>query len=421
MNRRMDSIRVALLVMGSAILLFSCEKKPEADPVAAESIMTEYSEHLSIVMSKNGRRSYHFKAPLVEGYTLAREPYREFRKGVTITTYKDDSLSTVDATLTANYAIYYETRELWEAKGDVVVEKSDGTELYTQQLFWNAKTGKIYSNVDTKILEGATGDVYSGESFESDESFKHWSFNRFSGAVHVDVSRESDSTAVSGGANGADAAQSGRNGSSDGGEFVAPGLYRETQSASGGSTNLSRVVSGGSARKRGPVDVGAGRAADSAARGASEADPIPATDDRSGGKRPEIVSVGPAPGTDRVRTDAPAASAAGESSDAESAPGASGVSATDGSAAAKDAAATTDELDSSAQAKPMKASAAAETSAAKPSAATVPAAQSAPATAPAASVAQSAPTTSPAVTDAAEGAADQPAPAGAAKGPVVLK
>ena len=123
MGKRMTrTIRVALSVAGSAILLFSCEREEAEDAAASEETMrTEYSENLSIVESKNGRRSYHFVTPLVEGYSLAREPYREFRKGVKITTYKDDSLSTVDAVLTANYAIYYENRELWEAKGNVVV------------------------------------------------------------------------------------------------------------------------------------------------------------------------------------------------------------------------------------------------------------------------------------------------------------
>ena len=40
-------------------------------------MMTEYSENLSVVMSQNGRRSYHFKTPLLEGYSLARELYRD--------------------------------------------------------------------------------------------------------------------------------------------------------------------------------------------------------------------------------------------------------------------------------------------------------------------------------------------------------
>lgn len=188
---------VALSVMGSAILLFSCERDEAEDAAASEETMrTEYSENLSIVESQNGRRSYHFVTPLVEGYSLAREPYREFRKGVKITTYKDDSLSTVDAVLTANYAIYYVNRELWEAKGNVVVEKSDGKTLYTQQLFWNSRTKKIYSNVDSKIVQNNGRDVFIGEGFESDEEFKDWRFRRMKGRMEVEMKQSADSAAT---------------------------------------------------------------------------------------------------------------------------------------------------------------------------------------------------------------------------------
>ena len=193
----MKYLKVALSLAGSAILLFSCgESGQQTEEAANEAMMTEYSENLSIVMSQNGRKSYVFTTPLVEGYTLGAEPYREFRKGVKITTYKDDSLSSVDAVLTANYAIYYENRELWEAKGNVVVEKSDGKTLYTQQLFWNARTGKIYSNVDSKIVQSGGRDVFIGEGFESDEQFRDWRFRRMKGQMEVDATprQPADST-----------------------------------------------------------------------------------------------------------------------------------------------------------------------------------------------------------------------------------
>jgi len=198
MGKRMTrTIRVALSVAGSAILLFSCADKDTGRASASEeTMMTEYSEDLSVVMSQNGRRSYHFVTPLLEGYSLAREPYREFRKGVKITTYQNDSLTTVDAVLTANYAIYYENRELWEAKGNVVVEKSDGKTLYTQQLFWNARTKKIYSNVDSKIVQNNGRDVFIGEGFESDEEFKDWRFRRMKGRMEVEMKQSADSTAA---------------------------------------------------------------------------------------------------------------------------------------------------------------------------------------------------------------------------------
>ena len=188
--------RVALSVAGSAILLFSCAERETPPEGSVETMMTEYSDSLSIIMSRNGRRSYHFTAPQLEGYTLAREPYREFRRGIRITTYKDDSLSTVDAVLTANYAIYYEKRELWEAKGNVVVEKSDGKTLYTQQLFWNAQTDKVYSNVDSKIVQNNGRDVFIGEGFESDEEFKDWRFRRMKGRMEVEMKQSADSTAA---------------------------------------------------------------------------------------------------------------------------------------------------------------------------------------------------------------------------------
>ena len=190
-------VLVALLVAGSAILLFSCDKPPAAASGGDEALMTEYSEHLSVIMSENGRRSYFFKAPLLEGYTLVKEPYREFRKGIEITTYQDDSLTTVDAVLTANYAIYYENRELWEAKGNVVVEKSDGKTLYTQQLFWNEKTRRIWSNVDSKIVE-ESGNSYIVEGFESDDQLKDWKFRRIKGRmwVNIEPTRDADSTSV---------------------------------------------------------------------------------------------------------------------------------------------------------------------------------------------------------------------------------
>ncbi len=186
MNFRLHRIfLVALLVMGSAILLFSCASEVKQEEGPLDAIKTEESENLTIIMSENGRKSYVFTTKLLEGYTLGQDPYREFRKGISITTYQDDSLSTENAVLVANYAIYYENRKLWEAKGDVVVTKHDGTRLYTQQLFWNSMTKRIYSNVDTKLVTDT--DEIVGEGFESDEEMNEPRFRHWKGRLEVDT------------------------------------------------------------------------------------------------------------------------------------------------------------------------------------------------------------------------------------------
>ncbi len=197
------NLSVALPLLGSAILLFSCQASaPQTEEPAesqnAENMMTEYSENLSIVMSENGLKSYHFETPLMEGYTLARDPYREFRKGIKITMFEEDSTSNDAATLTANYAIFYENRKLWEAKGDVVVIQTNGRRLYTQQLFWNQSTHRIYSNVDSRIVDG--DEMTDCEGFESDEEMTQWKYRKLKGVTYFTMSEDggakSDSTKV---------------------------------------------------------------------------------------------------------------------------------------------------------------------------------------------------------------------------------
>lgn len=157
--------------------------------------MTQQSDSLTIIASENGRKSYRFFTPLMERYELAKEPYMEFRKGVDVVTYAD-STGAVESTLVADYAIFFENQELWEAKGNVVATNAKGQVLETQQLFWNQKTHKIYSNVDSKVTQGT--DVIVGVGFESDENFEDFTFRRPKGKVTVDTepTRNTDSTAV---------------------------------------------------------------------------------------------------------------------------------------------------------------------------------------------------------------------------------
>lgn len=191
---------IALSALGSATLLFSCSDKPEATQFDYETLMTESSENRTITMMENGRRSYTFVSPLMEGYSMATNPYQEFRRGINMTTYTQDSTNLVDATITANYAIYYENQKLWEAKGNVIIIKNnrkDGdttitsqTEIYTQQLFWNATTKKIYSNVDTKILQ-ADG-WHFGVGFDADEDLKNIHFRKYSSEIEFDMSQPTE-------------------------------------------------------------------------------------------------------------------------------------------------------------------------------------------------------------------------------------
>lgn len=178
---------VAFLFTGSAALLLSCGKNASKyAAVNQETIVTMRSEDLSMTVSKNGLRSYHFTTPLMEQYGLASDPYTKYPEGVYVETFQD-STEIVESTLRADEAIYYEKRDLWMASGNVVATGvSSGNTLYTEQLFWDAKTDRIYSNVKVKVVD-ADGEHY-GESLVSDKDLSTWEFTDYEGSIAVDTS-----------------------------------------------------------------------------------------------------------------------------------------------------------------------------------------------------------------------------------------
>ncbi len=252
---------IALLVMGSATLLFSCKEVPPATVYDFETLMTESSENRTIAMIEDGRCAYTFSAPLIEGYSMATNPYQEFRRGIRLVTYRQDTIKAIadtsfianmiDATITANYAIYYEKQQLWEAKGDVVVikqEREDGdtivtgtTEVYTQQLYWNATIGKIYSNVDTYVIT-ADGPQF-GEGFDTDEELKEIHFRKYIGEVAFDFNTTKSKEGADSLSSGSSAPSADRGRDGVGAQPQRPSDVRPAQVAapSSGSSRPERV------------------------------------------------------------------------------------------------------------------------------------------------------------------------------------
>lgn len=175
---------VALLFMGGAAVLLSCNSKKSPNQTNPETLVTMRGENLTSISSKNGNKTYLFKAALMETYGQAKEPYTLYPDGLSVETYKDTT-GVVESTLRADEAVYYEKRKLWMTSGNVVASGS-GRTLYTQQLFWDEKTDRIYSNVFSRIVD--VDGEHTGQGFESDKDLKQWIFRDYEGTVAVDTS-----------------------------------------------------------------------------------------------------------------------------------------------------------------------------------------------------------------------------------------
>ena len=193
MIRFYRNITAVAALLGSAALLFSCSRQTAVvEEENNQNMMTQQSENLTVIQTKEGNLSFRFSAPLLEEYEYAEEPYIEFRKGIEIETY-NDSTQTVEAKLSANYAIFMKRQQLWEAKGNVRGSNADGNQLETEQLFWNQKSKRVYSNVDSKITQ--KGDVIYADGFESNERFDDFVMRKVKGKVTVDTTPKQDSSA----------------------------------------------------------------------------------------------------------------------------------------------------------------------------------------------------------------------------------
>ncbi|MDE7134541.1 MAG: LPS export ABC transporter periplasmic protein LptC [Rikenellaceae bacterium] len=189
MYRLGHKIVLALLVVGSANFISGCD----SGKVSADAVINDHTkvpslagDSLSIIYYENGRMNYKFTTPRMERYEFAEDPYMEFPSGIHIETYDDQGVR--KSVLVADYAIYIEKKKLWEAKGNVYGHDDDGKELYTEQIFWDEGSDRVYSNVDTKVIDG--DEITQGSGFESDGHLNNIRFRNTKGLILVDTARQ---------------------------------------------------------------------------------------------------------------------------------------------------------------------------------------------------------------------------------------
>jgi LPS export ABC transporter protein LptC len=83
------------------------------------------------------------------------------------------------------YGKYYEEKELWEAKQNVVAVTKDNDTLKTELLYWDEKKDKIYSDQFVKFIRKEQ--IITGIGFESDLQMKNWKIINVKGTVVVEV------------------------------------------------------------------------------------------------------------------------------------------------------------------------------------------------------------------------------------------
>jgi hypothetical protein len=129
-----------------------------------------------VIYTDSAKLEFIITSPLIERHTDVPEPYTEFRKGISVKNFNKNEK--IMATITANYAIYYASKYLWEARNDVEIKNLEKREqLNTEQIFWDEKKGIIYSDKWTRIMN-EDGVFYGNGGFEANQNFTWWKLKK---------------------------------------------------------------------------------------------------------------------------------------------------------------------------------------------------------------------------------------------------
>jgi len=165
------------------------EKKDFVDTAYnKDSIPSMVTDSVTELISDSGLIRYKMVTSKWLVFDNARDPYWFFPQKIYIEQF--DTLFQIQATLEADTAWNYTQRKLWKLKGNVFIRNRQNETFESQELFWNEKTGRVYS--DKYIEINKPGELLlRGRGFDSNQQMTEYRiFRPFSSEIFVKESEE---------------------------------------------------------------------------------------------------------------------------------------------------------------------------------------------------------------------------------------
>lgn len=156
------------------LILCSCQNDmtevQNVDPISVSPDLL--GENAVIYYSDSAVLKMRMEAPEVEQYLQIEEPVIVFPNGIKVVFY--DEFGEEASEITARWSTYYQSKSLWEVKGDVNFRTKEGVRIQTEQAFWEEKKALIYSDKFTRYTD-SDGTIYIGEhGFEAAQDMSRW-------------------------------------------------------------------------------------------------------------------------------------------------------------------------------------------------------------------------------------------------------
>ena len=174
------------ILFWSVLLLVSCKNtNEEIENLTGTSKAHQLDKATDVTMyySDKGQLKAVIFAKEFLRNEAAKPAYADIKKGLKVEFY-NDSLK-IESTLTAKSARIYEVEGNVIVRENVVVVNKKGEQLNTEELVWNQKLDKFYTDKKVTITT-APNQVMYGEGLEANADFSWYKIKNLRGNIAVD-------------------------------------------------------------------------------------------------------------------------------------------------------------------------------------------------------------------------------------------
>lgn len=184
-----DKTMMASNLVLLAIVMFACSPAEEVthDQVPPrDSLPVLVGDTVTTLISDSGITRYRIETVQWLVFDKKDPTYQEFPKGIYLEQF--DEALTVQASLKADYAYYNEPEQHWTLRGNVHAMNRKGEHFDTQELKWDQRLHRVYS--DSAIHITREKSIIEGVGFESNEEMSKYTIMHPTGVFPIDEEQE---------------------------------------------------------------------------------------------------------------------------------------------------------------------------------------------------------------------------------------
>ena len=181
-HNRIDVTIVFFTIVTSIFISCNGNKIQNTATIDRKNLPQITADSITTIISDSGIIRYRIFADKWDVYDKKDTPYWDFPIGIQFERFASDL--SIDAEVKCDRATYYNKLELWKLNDNVKAVNLSGEQFLTNELFWDQKKEKVYSDSAIKIIQ--SDKIIEGFGFESNQTFTKYIIRHPKGVIPID-------------------------------------------------------------------------------------------------------------------------------------------------------------------------------------------------------------------------------------------